>query len=93
MAYNTREYKPTYLSATGTQVATGKGIFHGIVVSNTTGTAVQIFDSVGNTGTGTMFLFKSSIAEGCYVGIDATFANGLYVTNALAGSYTILWTS
>lgn len=93
MSYNAREYKPTFLTATTTQVATGKGVFHGIVIGTTAATAVQIFDTVGNTGSGTMFIFKASVAEGNYVDIDATFANGLYVTNSTNGSYTILWTT
>lgn len=93
MSYNQREYKPTFLTAATTQVATGKGVFHGIIVGTTAATAVGVFDTVGNSGAGTMFVFKASIAEGNYTGIDATFANGLYVTNAVAGSYTILWTT
>ncbi len=93
MSYNQREYKPTLLTAATTQVATGKGIFHGIVIGTTAATEIQIADSVGNTGSGTMFIFKASVAEGNYVDIDATFAKGLYVTNSTSGSYTILWTT
>lgn len=91
--YNNREYKPTFITATGTLVATGKGVFHGIIIGTTATTPVGVFDSVANTGTGTLVVFKASMGEGVYVDIDSTFANGLYVTNALAGSYTILWTT
>ena len=91
--YNTREYEA--VASTGGQqvIFTGKGIFHGIIVGNTTATAVQFADAAtANVTSGTFLILKASIAEGCYMGIDAAVANGLVVSNAIAGSYCILYT-
>ena len=91
--YNTREYIPVALTSGSQVIFTGKGILHGVIVGNTTGTAVQFADSAtANVTSGTFLILKASIAEGCYMGIDATVANGLVVSNAIAGSYCVLYT-
>lgn len=91
--YNTREYIPVALSSTLQVVFTGKGILHGIIVGNTTGTALQFADSATvNVTSGTFLILKASIAEGNYTNIDATVANGLVVSNSLSGSYCVLYT-
>lgn len=90
--YNTREYIPTVLTSGSQVIFTGKGILHGIVVGNTAATAVQFADSAGvNVTAGTFLILKASIAEGAYI-FDATVANGLVVSNAIGGSYCVLWT-
>ena len=90
--YNIQEYEA--VAGTGGQqvIFTGKGILHSIIVGNTTGTAVQVADSVTvNVTSGTFLILKASIAEGTYL-IDASIANGLVVSNAIAGSYCVLYT-
>ncbi len=90
--FNNREYIPKVLTSGSQVVFTGKGILHSIIVGNTTATAVQFADSAGvNVTAGTFLILKASIAEGTYL-IDAVCANGCIVSNALAGSYCVLWT-
>lgn len=90
MAYNNREYKPTHITtSTTTQVFSGKGILHSIVVNSTTGTAINVYDAV-SAGTGTVAVLKSSVVEGVYE-YDASIANGLYITSGAAGDYTVMW--
>lgn len=88
--YNNREYNATHVtSGTTLQVFTGHGILHGIIVNNTTGTAISIYDGVGIT-TSIIGILKASVVEGSYI-YDATIANGLYITHG-TGDYTVLWT-
>ncbi len=89
--YNNREYVPTHVSGTtGTQIFTGKGVLHNIVVNATTATAFGVFDEASNIFSGTMAILKASVAENSY-NYDATVANGLYVTCGINGDYTVLW--
>ncbi len=106
MGYNNRQYEKTFLgnpslAATalgGTAlIFSGAGTFHGIVIGTTTGTVFVVSDSVSQTGIkltdgSTAMLFKASLAEGSYTDIDASMANGLYVTFGVNGTYTVLWT-
>jgi hypothetical protein len=92
MAYNQQEYEPAALTGGQQVIFTGRGIVHSIIVGNTTGTAIQMADSaVVNVISGTFLILKASIAEGTYL-IDAHVANGLVVSNAVAGSYCVLYT-
>lgn len=89
--YNNKEYIPKFITATtATQIFTGKGVLRGVVVGTTAATAVVFYDAVG-AGTGTIALLKASIVEGTYT-FDATVANGLYMTAASTGTYTITYT-
>ena len=90
--FNNKEYQKQFLTATATQVFTGRGTFHGIVIGTTATTAVQLCDATGiNTNNGTFMILKASIAEGSYMDIDTICVNGLYVTNSITGSYTIVY--
>lgn len=91
MAYNNREYIPKFLTATNTQVFTGRGIVHTVLVGTTAATALQLCDATSAATSGTTVILKASVAEGTYV-LDAVFAKGLNVTSSLAGSYTITYT-
>lgn len=93
--FNNREYEKTYLTGgTTSQIFSGKGLLHGIVVGTTTSTAIAAFDMV-QTGslvpTSTAMILKASIAEGNYSDLDMNFANGLYITYGTAGTYTVIW--
>ena len=90
--FNNREYIPVRSSGGSQVIFTGRGILHSIIVGNTTATAVQVADSAtANVNSGTFLILKASIVEGTYL-IDATCANGCVVSNAIAGSYTVLYT-
>lgn len=89
--YNNREFKPTYVTTSSTtQVFTGKGIFHGVVVNATSASTFAVYDGIANTTTPVAIL-KASIAEGTYT-FDATIARGLYIVNSTVGNYTVLTT-
>lgn len=91
MAYNNRLYVPLHLSGgTTSQVFTGPGTLHAIVVNTTTNTAMGVYDSVAAL-TGTLAVLKASIAENTYE-YDVVCANGLYLTLGAAGDYTVVWT-
>jgi hypothetical protein len=90
--YNIQEYEAVPLTGGQQVVFTGRGIVHSIIVGNTTGTALQFADSATvNVTSGTFLILKASIAEGTYL-IDAHIANGLVVSNVVAGSYCVLYT-
>lgn len=90
--FNNLEYIPKILTSGSQVVFTGKGILHSIIIGNTTATAVQFADAAGvNVSAGTFLILKASIVEGTYL-IDATCANGCIVSNAIGGSYTVMWT-
>ncbi len=105
MGYNNRQYQRTFLgnpsAAVGSlgstaQLFTGSGTLHGIIVGTTSGTAFGVFDTITQSSwrvsdNSTTILLKASIAEGNYVDIDAAIANGLYVSFAINGTYTVLW--
>ncbi len=105
MGYNNRQYQKTFLGnpsvAAGilggtAQIFLGAGTIHGVVVGTTTGTQFVLADTNALTGIvvtngSTAILLKSSIAEGVYTNIDASIANGLYVTFGVNGTYTVLW--
>ena len=83
------DYKYAYISsATTTQVKTGQGKLHAIVVGETTATALQIVDNTAGTTTNLAEL-KASVAEGTYI-FDCTFAVGLRIVSG-AGKYTCVY--
>lgn len=89
MSYNNREYVPTHISAaSSSQIFTGRGTIHNIVVNSTTATIFGIYDGVGSS-TIVIGKLKASVTENTYQ-YDAVIANGLYIECG-AGDYTILW--
>lgn len=102
MGYNNRQYLGKFLgnvapltasTSSGTLIVSGAGTFHGIVVGTTAASAFIVYDSAVSANAGTMMVLKSSIAEGNYLNIDASYANGLFVTYAPGGAYTVVYTS
>lgn len=84
-----RDNKFAYISsATTTQVKTGPGTLHAIVVGTTTATALQIIDGTSGTTTNLGELV-SSITPGTYI-FDCAFAAGLRIVSG-AGKYTVIY--
>jgi hypothetical protein len=84
------DYQYAYLtSATTTQVATGTGVLHAIVVGETSASTVAIIDGISGT-TASIGTLKASIAEGTYV-FDANFNTGLRI-DAGASKLTVVYT-
>jgi hypothetical protein len=89
--YNNFEYKPTHVTTSSTtQVFTGKGVLHSIIVNATAASTFAIFDSAIGITSGTVAILKASVAENTYT-YDATIANGLYIVNGTTGDYTVMW--
>jgi hypothetical protein len=83
-------YQYAYLSsAATTQVVTGQGVLHAIVVGETSASTVAIIDGTSGT-TANIGTLKASIAEGSYV-FDATFNSGLRI-DAGATKMTVIYT-
>lgn len=90
MAFNQMEYKPTNITTgTTTQVATGKGILHNIVVGTTAAGAISIIDGIAGS-TANIGTLKASITEGTYT-FNCTFAKGLRIITAAASDITVNW--
>lgn len=93
--YNSKQYEVAYLTGgTTSQIFTGNGTLHAVIVGTTTSTVFNAFDMVNPgtvTNTSTVMVLKASVAEGDYI-LDAKIANGLYITFGTAGTYTVLWT-
>jgi len=83
-------FVPTYISTTTTtQVKTGNGILHAIIIGETAAGAISIIDntegSTVNIGT-----LKASIVEGTYV-FNCVFGAGLRIITAASSKLTVLW--
>ncbi len=90
MAYNNQENRYTYITeATTTQVATGKGILHSIIVNETVAGTLKVIDGTSGA-TANIATLKASIVEGTYL-FDVTFSAGLRIVSGAAGKYTITW--
>lgn len=77
-------------SAATTQVATGPGVLHAIVVGETSGSLIAVID--GTTGTtANIATLKASIAEGTYT-FDASFDTGLRIVTG-ASKITVVYTT
>lgn len=88
MDYN--EYQYTNItSATTTQVATGKGKLHAIVVNTTAAGTIKIIDNTTGT-TANIGTLKASVAENTYF-YDCYFAKGLRIVTAGASDITVIW--
>ena len=85
--YNNKTYID---SATSTQVKTGPGRLHSIIVGETAAGAISIIDgtsgSTANIGT-----LKASIVEGTYLFVDCSFSAGLRIVTAGASKITVIW--
>lgn len=84
------DYLYNYIStATTTQVKTGAGILHAIVLGETAAGSIKIIDNTSGTTTNLGEL-KASIAEGTYV-FNCAFAVGLRIVTAGASKATIIY--
>lgn len=83
-------YSRTYISgAATTQVKTGNGVLHAIVVGETAAGAIQIIDGTSGSTTNLGEL-KASIVEGTYI-FDANFSLGLRIITAGASKITVVY--
>ena len=80
-------YKPKYISsATTTTIGTQPtGIFHSIIIGETSAGSITISDKVG-----TIAVLKASIAEGEY-NFDSAYTGYLTVVTAGASKATVMW--
>lgn len=72
-----------------TQVVTGQGTLHAIVVGETAASAIQIIDNTTGTTTNLGEL-KASIAEGTYR-FDVRFHTGLRIYSAGDSKFTVIY--
>lgn len=83
-------FKQSYIStATTTQVKTGPGILHAIVIGETAAGAISVIDNTTGT-TVNLASLKASIAEGTYV-FNCSFDTGLRIITAGASKITVLY--
>lgn len=87
-----QRFAASYISAAATtQVATGPGFLHAIVVGETAAGAISIIDAVSGS-TVNIGQLKSSIAEGTYI-FNCSFASGLRIITAAASKITVIYRS
>lgn len=87
---NTKQYQYTNItSGATTQVATGQGVLHSIVVNTTAAGTIKIIDGISGT-TANVGTLKSSVAEGTYI-YDVTFSAGLRIVTGAASDITVCW--
>ncbi len=90
MSQQYSDYVPTYISTnTTTQVLTGKGMLHSIVVGTTAAGAITVADGTAASST-TFAVLKSGIAEGTYR-FDCSVSTGLRITTAASSLITVIW--
>lgn len=83
-------FVPTYIStATTTQVKTGPGILHAIVLGETSAGAITIIDNTSGS-TANIGVLKASIVEGTYA-FNCNFSAGLRIITAGASKLTVIW--
>lgn len=81
-------YRPAYIStATTTQVKTGPGVLHSIVVGETAAGAISIIDNTSGS-TVNIGQLKASVAEGTYT-FDVAFSAGLRIITAATSKITV----
>lgn len=76
-------------TATSTQVKTGPGILHAIVLGETAAGAISVIDGTSGS-TANIATLKASIVEGTYV-FNANFSAGLRIVTAGASKLTVLY--
>lgn len=80
----------TYISTgTSTQIKTGSGILHAIIVGTTAAGSITIIDGTSGS-TPNIGVLKASIVEGTYV-FNCQFSAGLRIVTAAASLVTVLW--
>lgn len=83
-------YNVAYISsATTTQVKTGAGVLHSIIVGETAAGAISIIDNTSGS-TVNIGTLKASIVEGTYV-FDVAFSAGLRIITAGASKITVVY--
>lgn len=86
------DYKCAYIStATTTQVVTGAGRLHKIIVGETSAGAISIIDNTSGS-TVNIGQLKASIVEGGYE-FNVSFAAGLRIITAGASKITVVYSS
>lgn len=84
-------YQKTYIAtATTTQVFTGTGVLHSIVVNSTAAGTVTVIDGTSGS-TPNVAVLKASIVEGTYL-YDCAVATGLRIITGAASDITVTWT-
>ena len=78
-------------TATTTQVVTGQGTLHSIVVGTTSAGAIQVIDSVSGT-TSNLAELKASTLEGTYE-FNVRFNTGLKIITAGASKITVVYST
>jgi len=87
---NKEEYQYTNItSATTTQVFTGKGKIHSIVVNTTAAGTIKIIDNTSGT-TANVGTLKASVVEGTYL-YDISVSLGCRIVTAAASDITVTW--
>lgn len=87
---NNKEYQYTNITtATTTQVFSGRGTLHSIVVNTTAAGTIIIADSASST-TPAVGTLKASVAEGDYI-YDVVISTGLRIITAAASDITVCW--
>jgi hypothetical protein len=76
-------------SATTTQVKTGTGYLHAVVVNTTAAGTIKIIDDVQGT-TANIGTLKVSVAEGTYV-YNVKFTLGLRIVTGAASDITVVY--
>lgn len=83
-------YEKAYIStATTTQVKTGAGVLHAIVVGETAAGAISVIDNTSGS-TVNIATLKASIVEGTYV-FNVSFSAGLRIITAGASKITVIY--
>lgn len=83
-------FEKAYISsATTTQVKTGAGVLHSIVVGETAAGAISIIDNTSGS-TVNIGQLKASILEGTYE-FDVAFSAGLRIITAGASKITVVY--
>lgn len=90
MANNAEQYEQTNIAtATTTQVATGAGKLHSIVINTTAAGTIKIIDNTSGS-TANIGTLKASVIEGTYL-YDCVFKTGLRIITAAASDITVTW--
>ncbi|MEW6126730.1 MAG: hypothetical protein AB1757_06805 [Acidobacteriota bacterium] len=85
-----QRFSYNYIStATTTQVKSGAGFLHAIVVGETAAGSIKVIDNTSGTTTNLGEL-KASIVEGTYV-FNCSFATGLRIVTAAASKITVIY--
>ena len=79
-------------STTTTQIATGAGLLHSIVVNKAAAGTIIVADATTSATSATMATLKSSVAEGTYL-YDCLFKTGLQVVTGANTDITVTWTT